>query len=70
MHTEIINKIALSNKDNKRLRTFDEIITYPIGTNPFKVCESEMKSKLKNLLKHNTIDNEKMNKLNNQCIPS
>ena len=69
INTEIINKEALSNWDNKRLRTFDGITTYPIGTNPFKVCESEMKSKLKNLFKHNTIDKEKMNELNNQCIP-
>ena len=50
MHTEIINKIALSNKDNKRLRTFDGIITYPIGTNPFKVCKDEMLISLKKKL--------------------
>ena len=35
-------KIALKNKDNKRLRTFDGITTYPIGTSVFKVCKSEM----------------------------
>ena len=45
MHTEEINKIALSSDDHKRLRTFDRITTYPYGTNDFKVCESEMLSK-------------------------
>ena len=35
-------KIVLKNKDNKRLRTFDGITTYPIGTSAFKVCKSEM----------------------------
>ena len=45
MHTEEINKIALSSDDHKRLHTFDRITTYPYGTNDFKVCESEMLSK-------------------------
>ena len=45
MHTEEINKIALSSDDHKRLQTFDRITTYPYGTNDFKVCESEMLSK-------------------------
>ena len=45
--TERINKIALSSNDDKRLRTFDKITTYPYGTNAFKVCESEMLSKYK-----------------------
>ena len=40
------NKIALSSDDDKRLQTFDKIITYPYGTNAFKVCESEMLSKI------------------------
>ena len=42
MYTEEVNKIALSNNDDKRLQTFDGITTYPYGTNAFKVCESEM----------------------------
>ena len=42
VYTEQTNKIALSSKDDKRLQTFDEITTYPHGTNAFKVCESEM----------------------------
>ena len=39
---EEINKIALSDNDDKRLQTSDRITTYPYGTNVFKVCESEM----------------------------
>ena len=42
MHTEEVNKIVLSSDDDKRLKTFDRITTYPHGTNIFKVCESEM----------------------------
>ena len=42
MYTEKVNKIALSNNDDKRIQTSDEITTYPYGTNAFKVCESEM----------------------------
>ena len=40
VYTKEVNKIALL--DDKRLQTFDKIITYPHGTNTFKVCESEM----------------------------
>ena len=46
VYTEEINKIALSSNDDKRLQTFDGITTYPISTNAFKVCESEMQVKL------------------------
>ena len=42
MYTEEVNKIALSNNDDKRLQTFDGITTYPYGLNVLKVCESEM----------------------------
>ena len=42
VYTEEVNKIALSNNDDKRLQTFDGITTYPYGTNVFKICESEM----------------------------
>ena len=31
VYTENVNKIALSNNDNKRLLTFDKITTYPYG---------------------------------------
>ena len=33
-----MNKIALKNYDNKRLRSFNGITTYPYGTSAFKVC--------------------------------
>ena len=49
VYTEQINKIALSSNGDKRLQTFDKITTYPNGTNAFKVCESEMLSKIKNI---------------------
>ena len=42
VYTEEVNKIALSANVDKRLQTFDRIITYPYGANVFKVCESEM----------------------------
>ena len=47
MYTEEVNKIALSSNDDKRLQTFDRVTTYPYGTNAFKVCESEMLSKIR-----------------------
>ena len=42
VYTEEVNKVALSSSDDKRLRIFDGIETYPYGTNAFKVCKSEM----------------------------
>ena len=47
VYTEQINKITPSTNDDRRLQTFDKIITYPYGTNAFKVFESEMLSKCK-----------------------
>ena len=41
-YTDEINKIAISSNDDKRLKTFDNITTYPYGTKPFQVCKSEM----------------------------
>ena len=32
VHTEEVNKIALSSNDDKRLQTSDSITTYPYGT--------------------------------------
>ena len=32
VYTENVNKIALSSNDDKRLRRFDKITTYPYGT--------------------------------------
>ena len=47
VYTEEVNKIALNSNDDKRLQTFDRVTTYPHGTNAFKVCESEMLSKIR-----------------------
>ena len=68
MNTKIVNKTALSNQDNKRFRTFDGIITYTIGTNPFIVCESEMLISLKNKFNNDRIklsDRDKYDELMN-----
>ena len=46
VYTEEVNKIALSSNDDKRIQTFDKV-TFPYGTDVFKVCESEMLSKNK-----------------------
>ena len=46
VYTKEVNKIALNNKEDKRLQTFDRVTTYPYGTNAFKVCESETLSKI------------------------
>ena len=42
VYTEEVNKIALSSNDDKRLQTHNKIITYPYGTDAFKICESKM----------------------------
>ena len=42
MYTEELDKIGLSSNDDKRLPTFDRVITYPYAENAFRVCESEM----------------------------
>ena len=47
VYTKEINKIALSNNDDKKLQTLDQITIYPYGTNAFKVCENEMLNKHK-----------------------
>ena len=64
INTIEINKI----KDNKRLRTFDGITTYPIGTSAFKVSKSEMETTIKNRhkVKESLLicDREKYNELN------
>ena len=44
VHTEEVNKIALSSNGDKRIPTFDKVTTYPCTTNAFKACESEMLS--------------------------
>ena len=42
VYTEEVNKTALSSNDDKRLQTFDRIISYPYGTSVGKVCKAEM----------------------------
>ena len=46
MFTGEVNKIGLSSNNDQKLQTCDRITTYPHGTNAFKVCESEMLSKI------------------------
>ena len=46
LYTENVNKIALSNNDDKRSPTFDKITTCPYGTNVGKVCKTELLSKV------------------------
>ena len=42
MYTEEVNKIVLSSNDDKKIKTFDKVTTYPYGTNAFMVCKNEM----------------------------
>ena len=35
VYTEEVNKIALSSNNDKRLRKYDKITTYPYGANAF-----------------------------------
>ena len=46
IYTVKVNKVALRNRDNKRLQDYEKVTMYPIGTNPYIVCKSEMKIKL------------------------
>ena len=41
-----INKIALKNSDNKRLKSFNDITTFPYGTSAFRVCAEELRGKI------------------------
>ena len=59
VYTEEGNKIALSSNDDKRLQTFDNITTYPYGTNALKVCESEMLNN-KRFILWNTYKNDQL----------
>ena len=46
VYTEEINNISLSSNDDKRLQTFDRIISYPYGASAGKVCKTELLSKV------------------------
>ena len=41
VHTEEVDKIALSNNDDKRLQIFDGVKTFPYGKNTYIACESK-----------------------------
>ena len=45
-YTEEVNKIALSNNDDKRLQIVDGIKSYPYGAFVGKACKTELLSKL------------------------
>ena len=47
VYTEEINKIPLSNNDDKRLQTFHRITSYPYETSAGKVCKKVLLSKYK-----------------------
>ena len=40
--TLLIDKIALNNHNDKRLRSYNGVTTYPYGSNAFKVCYEEL----------------------------
>ena len=42
MYNEEVNKTALSSNDDKRLKTFDRIISYPFGANAGEVRKTEL----------------------------
>ena len=69
MNTEKVNKVALSNRDDKRLQTFDGVTTYPIGMNAFSVCASEMKIAIKNKFKRAVDGNVLPEQLKDIAIP-
>ena len=41
IYTQSVHKTALNNKDDKRIQSFDEITTYPIGMDNDLINESE-----------------------------
>ena len=47
VYTEEINQVALSSNDDKRLKTFDRITSYPYGTSAGKIYKAELSSKVK-----------------------
>ena len=47
VYTTEVNKTALNSNDDKRIPALNKVTTCPHETNAFKVCESEMLSKIK-----------------------
>ena len=67
MYTEEVNKLTLSNDDDKSIQTYGKIITYPYETNVFKVFEAEMV--LKKIIKNLNIKMEKnINENNSKAL--
>ena len=58
VYIEEINRIVLSNNDDKRLQTFNRVTVYPHGTNAFKACKSDMMI-VRDLLVKNYADKDK-----------
>ena len=54
VHTEEINKVALSFEGDKRLISYDGITTYPYGISARILCKQELLSKVSKVLIHNT----------------
>ena len=48
--TEVVNKVALSSNDDKRMRSVDSIETYACGTIKYLICRKE-KIKRNNIIK-------------------
>ena len=67
MYTEEINKVALSNNDNKRTQTFDKVKTFPQETPTVKVYENKMLSVRKGKVTLKTQGKECENKLYVTC---
>ena len=49
VYTEEVNKTALNSSDNKRLKTFDGVTTYPYGTSALKYVKEKLWSKKKDM---------------------
>ena len=54
VHTEEINKVALSFEDGKRLISYDEITAYSYGIGVAIFCKQELLSKVSRKLIRNT----------------
>ena len=47
VYAKEVNKIVLSNNDDKRLQSFVRITSYPYGSSAGKVCKTEILNKYK-----------------------
>ena len=47
MYTVDVNKVAIGSNDDKRIQDSDGITTHTYGKSVFKVCESEMLTKIR-----------------------